>query len=339
MDYSVLMTQLIITGLAILIMILSAVFINKGDPSTKSPNTKGKKTSITQLIVVIIVAVSTYFLSSNIAEPLAKLIHYEKTTKLENENKEKGIINDLIGAEIEIDADNFEEAAKIYMRHLDNPVALNNLGVMYSKGMYLPQNTSKAIDYFMLAEAGGLEVASSNLLCVYMRSGYKSGFRILIQKHISDPIVSKFLDRIVKSLHNEISKEEFVELSPDETKKLMTGISETGWYTKKVKYKFLAGNENRENFTRLYVGSTPVYTKTGDLFTYYLYIEKTRIYDTDYDKSQFPELWPVEEFAVIQKAPTGSGRFKVDYSGGLSNTILEDLRDWQDGQLERNDVE
>ncbi|MCR4929075.1 MAG: sel1 repeat family protein [Lachnospiraceae bacterium] len=86
-----------------------------------------------------------------------------------------------IGEDYE-DAGMYEEAYKYYVESIlveNNPYALNNLGRMYSDGIYVERNDPKACHYFEIAHARGVEQRAGDYLMMgsYRQYDVESGIK------------------------------------------------------------------------------------------------------------------------------------------------------------------
>ena len=96
----------------------------------------------------------------------------EKETIFQDQDIEYTEEQLLAQAELHYNGNHYESLIELYTSEslLDNPIALNNLGYMYSNGVYFSQNFNTAIHYYELASAKGSSDAVHNLIALKLHS-------------------------------------------------------------------------------------------------------------------------------------------------------------------------
>lgn len=141
----------------------------------------------------------------------------------EIENSEQQI---LAQAELYYNGEQYKSVVELYTSDLllENPIALNNLGYMYSKGIYFDQDFDTAVHYYELASNQGSSDAVHNLIAIQLHScatfeevvnvlntGYNSGDKgtflflgsILQGKELSgDPMTVQMRSSIVRDIES-----------------------------------------------------------------------------------------------------------------------------------------
>lgn len=223
-----------------------------------------------------------------------KMVNQENTPQqLENDEQQL-----LMQAELYYDGGKYESLVELYSSEAlrENPVALNNLGYMYSKGIYFGQNFDVAIQYYENASKKGLNDALHNLVSLklhncttfqevvdVLRIGYdtnESGTllflgSILEGKDLSETKMTDQEQNIVRA-----KIESFFD-ADNETQTNILSTSLEPWQFKNVitDTTLRKGEHLYERYSS--ASTTTMYTRTGDyvhVFIYHKYV-RTFLYD------------------------------------------------------------
>ncbi len=223
---------------------------------------------------------------------------------IENERNQNStsqtITNDertlLMQAELYYNGGKYESVIERYSSETlqKNPIVLNNLGYMYSKGIYFEQNFDEAIHYYELASQNGLDTALHNLVSLrlhncktfeevvdVLRFGYDSNEKgtvlflgsILEGRDLSEvEMTSQEQDLVIANIESFFG-------SDSETQANILSVSlRTERRSTKVSMKYPLSNQLYENFISL--GTTTEYYGRGYITLYnYLKYNRAFLYD------------------------------------------------------------
>jgi len=208
------------------------------------------------------------------------------------------VVQSLRKAEIYFDGKQYGLLVDLYSSGLlaEHPVALNNLGYMYSQGIYFKQNTGSAQKYYELAAQRGLPDANRNLTALLLRNckTYEQVVDVLkdgLERNV--PGVSLFLASCIqetelspdimteenwKQAHRDV--EDFFSFAPEKQEEIlssaMISTGEQGLLEDTIPH----GNSSiYESLTS--IGTHTSYTSSYNLVYIYSYIKTGRrfIYD------------------------------------------------------------
>lgn len=202
----------------------------------------------------------------------------------------------LMQAELYYNGEKYKSMIELYSSEMlrENPIVFNNLGYMYSKGIYFEQNFDEAIHYYELASQNGLDVALHNLISLklyncttfeevvdVLRSGYDSNEKgtflflgsILEGRDLSETeMTSREQDLIIANI------ESFFTSDSETQANILSASLRTENHSTKVSINYPLSNQLYEEYTPL--GRTKQYY-SGNYITLYNYLKynRTFLYD------------------------------------------------------------
>lgn len=223
---------------------------------------------------------------------------------IENEGNQNStsqtITNDertlLMQAELYYNGGKYESVIERYSSETlqKNPIVLNNLGYMYSKGIYFEQNFDEAIHYYELASQNGLDTALHNLVSLrlhncktfeevvdVLRFGYDSNEKgtvlflgsILEGRDLSEvEMTSQEQDLVIANI------ESFFGSDSETQANILSASLRTEGHSTKVSMNYPLSNQLYEDFT--FLGTTTEYYGRGYITLYnYLKYNRAFLYD------------------------------------------------------------
>lgn len=223
---------------------------------------------------------------------------------IENERNQNStsqtITNDertlLMQAELYYNGGKYQSMIELYSSEMlrENPIVFNNLGYMYSKGIYFEQNFDEAIHYYELASQNGLDTALHNLVSLrlhncktfeevvdVLRFGYDSNEKgtvlflgsILEGRDLSEvEMTSQEQDLVIASI------ESFFGSDSETQANILSASLRTEGHSTKVSMNYPLSNQLYEDFT--FLGTTTQYDGENFIFLYnYLKNNRTFLYN------------------------------------------------------------
>lgn len=223
---------------------------------------------------------------------------------IENERNQNStsqtIANDertlLTQAELYYNGGKYQSMIELYSSEMlrENPIVFNNLGYMYSKGIYFEQNFDEAIHYYELASQNGLDTALHNLVSLrlhncktfeevvdVLRFGYDSNEKgtvlflgsILEGRDLSEvEMTSQEQDLVIANI------ESFFGSDSETQANILSASLRTERRSTKVSMNYPLSNQLYEDFT--FLGTTTQYDGENFIFLYnYLKNNRTFLYN------------------------------------------------------------
>lgn len=190
------------------------------------------------------------------------------------EGNEKDILNHAILA---YDAKDYEKAAQNYASIPNNAIALNNIGYMYSQGLYFDTNKDKALEYYEKAISLGCSIAAHNKLSLlffeFYRNEFKnpdSDFLVEIEKNSDNDATNVFIEQMLPAFSNRITVKDFWDMSRQNKREFLIGALNYDFKT--VPRRYTSVKSNSENIRYESTGSGFGYNQDGQINYYYYYM-------------------------------------------------------------------